>query len=74
MIAQPLHHMRLYVILDGIDECDSDSRQKLLARIKTLVENRKAVESSESGRAVLKFLITSRPDGCVIGNLLLPEF
>ena len=69
MIAQRLHHMRLYVILDGIDECDSDSRQKLLTRIKTLVENRKAVESSESGRAVLKFLITSRPDGCVIDNL-----
>jgi hypothetical protein len=34
MIAQPLHHMRLYVILDGIDKCDSDWRQKLLAVLK----------------------------------------
>lgn len=48
---------------------------KAPGRIKTLVENRKAVESSESGRAVLKFLITSRPDGCVIGNLFhFPSF
>jgi ankyrin repeat domain-containing protein 50 len=44
------------IILDGIDECETKSRRKLLNHIKTLLET-----SSKTGANVIKFIVTSRP-------------
>jgi Cdc6-like AAA superfamily ATPase len=50
-----------YIVLDGLDECSSDSRGKLLTYLNSLVEDQ-MVSTMNQSRSILKAFITGRPD------------
>lgn len=50
-----------YIVLDGIDECSSDSRGSLLACLDSLVEDQRVSIINRPG-SILKVLVTGRPD------------
>jgi len=54
-------HIPVYLIFDAVDECEIESQQQLLDGILMLLEERR--HESKSSGPVLKFLITSRPEG-----------
>lgn len=62
MMARMPPSLRIYIILDAVDECEAKSRTLILDWVKGLDDDA-ASTVSMSYRPVLKVLVTSRPDG-----------
>lgn len=60
---------RVYIILDALDECELESRALLMDWIRLYLMDKTSFTVSEATKAVLKVLITSRPDGDTTDDL-----
>jgi len=63
MVEQASLSSRVYIILDALDECETESRTLILDWMKGLVEENVPFMNFRNPKAVLKILVTGRPDG-----------
>lgn len=61
MLAKIENHPVIYLILDGFDECERDSKMVFIAHLNQIIEENKS-ETLDSYNYTLKILITSRID------------
>ena len=71
-ILETLSETIVYMILDGLDECEGSSRRELLASLQSLV-NRLVSQDSGSSAYRLKIMISSRPDEQLPGIMTLAK-
>ena len=73
VLGEMLEHTSLssgvYIILDALDECETESRMLILDWMKGLVEENAPSTTFRSSKAILKILVTGRPDGDMIDHL-----
>ncbi|KAF2680742.1 HET-domain-containing protein, partial [Lentithecium fluviatile CBS 122367] len=62
MLEQPMFTLPVYIVLDAIDECESDSRKLILDWAKGLV-GAMTTSTFRAPNTIIKLLVTSRPDG-----------
>jgi hypothetical protein len=69
MIEQILPLSRLYIVLDALDECEPESREVLMDWLKERLDDSEASQTSRLTKALLKVVVTSRPDGSIFDSL-----
>lgn len=73
LFAEMLEHTTrssVYIILDAVDESETDSRVLILDWIKELIYEDSASMTLRRSQEKLKILVTSRPDGDMVDDLL----
>jgi Ankyrin repeats (3 copies)/NACHT domain len=69
MLEQTSLSSGVYIILDALDECEAESRMLILDWMKGLVYENAPSTTFRSFKAILKILVTGRPDGDMIDHL-----
>lgn len=69
MLQQLPLGVRAYLILDALDEGEAESRILLVEWMKGLVDDDPSSTPSRRNKAMLKILVTGRPDGDMIDHL-----
>ncbi|CZR57987.1 uncharacterized protein PAC_07877 [Phialocephala subalpina] len=59
---------RVFIVVDGVDECSSDSRMALILGLLGLLAN--TGPQAKSAKGIVKVLISGRPDDEIMGHLL----
>jgi hypothetical protein len=68
MLKQLLPGLPIYIIIDAVDECESESRILILDWIKELVR-KTSYSFSQTPAPAFKLFVTSRPEGDIIDQL-----
>ncbi len=68
MIERVLPISRLYIIIDALDECEPESREVLTDWLKERLDDSEASQTSKLTKALLKVVVTSRPDGSIFDS------
>ncbi len=69
MLEQTLLNLRVYIILDALDECEAHSRGLILELVNGLVDKNIYSTTSSGFGAALKVLVTGRPGGDMVDHL-----